>query len=172
MNDDSIAKHMYCHVLSVLLTGQKKKKKKKKKNRNFHPQQCKRTASASAFSKGHCVSCWHHETSATVQAAHRLVWCSKGVTDCLPENHQIDFFPAPRNESLKLSICQRYTHVVFRGICCTRQKQAANIFVLRIAQLLTKAQQGEVHILSTKGKAEKKMLVKQKSPVRIALHMH
>ncbi len=29
MNDDSIAKHMYCHVLSVLLTGQKKKKKKK-----------------------------------------------------------------------------------------------------------------------------------------------
>ncbi len=31
MNDDSIAKHMYCHVLSVLLTGQKKKKKKKKK---------------------------------------------------------------------------------------------------------------------------------------------
>ncbi len=28
MNDDSIAKHMYCHVLSVLLTGQKKKKKK------------------------------------------------------------------------------------------------------------------------------------------------
>ncbi len=32
MNDDSIAKHMYCHVLSVLLTGQKKKKKKKKKN--------------------------------------------------------------------------------------------------------------------------------------------
>ncbi len=27
MNDDSIAKHMYCHVLSVLLTGQKKKKK-------------------------------------------------------------------------------------------------------------------------------------------------
>ncbi len=31
MNDDSIATHMYCHVLSVLLTGQKKKKKKKKK---------------------------------------------------------------------------------------------------------------------------------------------
>ncbi len=30
MNDDSIAKHMYCHVLSVLLKGQKKKKKKKK----------------------------------------------------------------------------------------------------------------------------------------------
>ncbi len=30
MNDDSIAKHMYCHVLSVLLTGQKKKKKKKR----------------------------------------------------------------------------------------------------------------------------------------------
>ncbi len=29
MNDDSIAKHMYCHVLSVLLTGQKKKKKYK-----------------------------------------------------------------------------------------------------------------------------------------------
>ncbi len=28
MNDDSIATHMYCHVLSVLLTGQKKKKKK------------------------------------------------------------------------------------------------------------------------------------------------
>ncbi len=27
MNDDSIATHMYCHVLSVLLTGQKKKKK-------------------------------------------------------------------------------------------------------------------------------------------------
>ncbi len=31
MNDDSIVTHMYCHVLSVLLTGQKKKKKKKKK---------------------------------------------------------------------------------------------------------------------------------------------
>ncbi len=31
MNDDSIATHMYCHMLSVLLTGQKKKKKKKKK---------------------------------------------------------------------------------------------------------------------------------------------
>ncbi len=31
MNDDSIATHMYCHVLSVLLTGQKKKRKKKKK---------------------------------------------------------------------------------------------------------------------------------------------
>ncbi len=30
MNDDSIATHMYCHMLSVLLTGQKKKKKKKK----------------------------------------------------------------------------------------------------------------------------------------------
>ncbi len=30
MNDDSIATHMYWHVLSVLLTGQKKKKKKKK----------------------------------------------------------------------------------------------------------------------------------------------
>ncbi len=29
MNDDSIATHMYWHVLSVLLTGQKKKKKKK-----------------------------------------------------------------------------------------------------------------------------------------------
>ncbi len=34
MNDDSIAKHMYCHVLSVLLTGQKKKKKKKKKKKD------------------------------------------------------------------------------------------------------------------------------------------
>ncbi len=31
MNDDSIAKHMYCHVLSVLLTGKKKTKKKNKK---------------------------------------------------------------------------------------------------------------------------------------------
>ncbi len=31
MNDDSIATHMYCHVLSVLLTGQKKKKKKKRR---------------------------------------------------------------------------------------------------------------------------------------------
>ncbi len=30
MNDDSIATHMYWHVLSVLLTGQKKKKKKKR----------------------------------------------------------------------------------------------------------------------------------------------
>ncbi len=29
MNDDSIATHMYCHVLSVLLTGPKKKKKKR-----------------------------------------------------------------------------------------------------------------------------------------------
>ncbi len=29
MNDDSIATHMYCHVLSVLLTGQKKKKREK-----------------------------------------------------------------------------------------------------------------------------------------------
>ncbi len=28
MNDDSIATHMHCHVLSVLLTGPKKKKKK------------------------------------------------------------------------------------------------------------------------------------------------
>ncbi len=36
MNDDSIAKHMYCHVLSVLLTGQKKKEKKKKKKRVSH----------------------------------------------------------------------------------------------------------------------------------------
>ncbi len=26
MNDDSIATHTYCHVLSVLLTGQEKKK--------------------------------------------------------------------------------------------------------------------------------------------------
>ncbi len=33
MNDDSIATHMHCHVLSVLLTGPKKKKKKKKKRR-------------------------------------------------------------------------------------------------------------------------------------------
>ncbi len=33
MNDDSIATHMYWHVLSVLLTGQKKKKKKKKKKK-------------------------------------------------------------------------------------------------------------------------------------------
>ncbi len=33
MNDDSIAKHMYCHVLSVLLTGQRKKKKINKKNK-------------------------------------------------------------------------------------------------------------------------------------------
>ncbi len=31
MNDDSIATHMYCHMLSVLLTCQKKKKKKKKR---------------------------------------------------------------------------------------------------------------------------------------------
>ncbi len=38
MNDDSIAKHMYCHVLSVLLTGQKKKKKKKKKKMNAYKQ--------------------------------------------------------------------------------------------------------------------------------------
>ncbi len=30
MNDDSIAMHMYWHVLSVLLTGQKKKKKNSK----------------------------------------------------------------------------------------------------------------------------------------------
>ncbi len=30
VNDDSIVTHTYCHVLSVLLTGQKKKKKKKK----------------------------------------------------------------------------------------------------------------------------------------------
>ncbi len=30
VNDDSIATHMHCHVLSVLLTGPKKKKKKKK----------------------------------------------------------------------------------------------------------------------------------------------
>ncbi len=29
MNDDSIATHMHCHVLSVLLTGTGKKKKKK-----------------------------------------------------------------------------------------------------------------------------------------------
>ncbi len=29
VNDDSIVTHTYCHVLSVLLTGQKKKKKKK-----------------------------------------------------------------------------------------------------------------------------------------------
>ncbi len=29
MNDDSIATHTYCHVLSVLLTGQKNNKKKK-----------------------------------------------------------------------------------------------------------------------------------------------
>ncbi len=38
MNDDSIATHMYWHVLSVLLTGQKekKKKKKKKKKRESH----------------------------------------------------------------------------------------------------------------------------------------
>ncbi len=37
MNDDSIATHMHCHVLSVLLTGPgKKKKKKKKKNNNIH----------------------------------------------------------------------------------------------------------------------------------------
>ncbi len=36
MNDDSIATHMHCHVLSVLLTGPKKKKKKKKKI-NFVP---------------------------------------------------------------------------------------------------------------------------------------
>ncbi len=27
VNDDSIVTHTYCHVLSVLLTGQKKKKK-------------------------------------------------------------------------------------------------------------------------------------------------
>ncbi len=33
MNDDSIATHMYWHVLSVLLTGQKKKKKKKTKKK-------------------------------------------------------------------------------------------------------------------------------------------
>ncbi len=33
MNDDSIAMHMYWHVLSVLLTGQKKKKNKKKKKK-------------------------------------------------------------------------------------------------------------------------------------------
>ncbi len=33
MNDDSIATHMHCHVLSVLLTGPKKKKKKKKKKK-------------------------------------------------------------------------------------------------------------------------------------------
>ncbi len=38
MNDDSIAKHMYCHVLSVLLTGQKKKKKKKKKKKEYYLQ--------------------------------------------------------------------------------------------------------------------------------------
>ncbi len=30
MNDDSIATHMHCHVLSVLLTGPEKKRKKKK----------------------------------------------------------------------------------------------------------------------------------------------
>ncbi len=30
MNDDSIATHMHCHVLSVLLTGPRKKKKKKR----------------------------------------------------------------------------------------------------------------------------------------------
>ncbi len=33
MNDDSIATHMYCHMLSVLLTGQQKKRKKKKKKK-------------------------------------------------------------------------------------------------------------------------------------------
>ncbi len=40
MNDDSIATHMYWHVLSVLLTGQKKKKKKKKKKKSItiHPK--------------------------------------------------------------------------------------------------------------------------------------
>ncbi len=38
MNDDSIAKHMYCHVWSVLLTGQKKKKKKKKKKEIAKPK--------------------------------------------------------------------------------------------------------------------------------------
>ncbi len=38
VNDDSIATHMYWHVLSVLLTGQKKKKKKKKKKKpSFDP---------------------------------------------------------------------------------------------------------------------------------------
>ncbi len=37
MNDDSIATHMHCYVLSVLLTGpgkKKEKKKKKKENEN------------------------------------------------------------------------------------------------------------------------------------------
>ncbi len=36
MNDDSIATHMHCHVLSVLLTGPEKKKKKKKKKKERH----------------------------------------------------------------------------------------------------------------------------------------
>ncbi len=42
MNDDSIAMHMYWHVLSVLLTGQKKTKKKKKKKKKGKKKQKKK----------------------------------------------------------------------------------------------------------------------------------
>ncbi len=70
MNDDSIATHMYWHVLSVLLTGQKKKKKKKMNNRH-HSSLCVRLFGCYYFKS---CRCWTWCGSDTLAHSFTRAW--------------------------------------------------------------------------------------------------